>query len=256
MRWLLLLAALLVARPGLAAPGDLTAYAYHQQPGAHVPLDAPFRDATGATRSLRELAEGLPTILALGYFRCPNLCGVVRDDLFSALSHANLVAGKDYSLVVLSIDTDETPQDAAQAKRDDLSRYDMPGAENWHFVTGAAPDVAAVERAVGFRAEFDPQAKQFVHPAGLVFLTPRGVISSYLLGVGYQPADIVTDVAGASRGSIADAVAPVLLLCFHFDPATGRYSLAIFRVLQLAAGLTAIVVGATLWLAFRGERGA
>lgn len=254
MRWLLLLALLFLGGPVRAAPADLTAYAYHQQLGAHVPLDARFQDESGRTRSLREMEAGRPTILALGYFRCPNLCGVVRDDLFSALSHAEITAGRDYSLVVMSIDTQEGPADAAQAKRDDLSRYGMPGSDNWHFVTGAAPAVDAVTRAVGFRSEFDPQVKQFVHPAGLVFLTPGGVISGYLLGVGYQPADLVNDVTAASRGSIADAVSPVLLLCFHFDPTTGRYTLAVVKLLQLGGALTVLVLGGTIWLALRRER--
>ena len=254
MRWLLLLALLFLGGPVRAAPADLTAYAYHQQLGAHVPLDARFQDESGRTRSLREMEGGRPTILALGYFRCPNLCGVVRDDLFSALSHAEITAGRDYSLVVMSIDTQEGPADAAQAKRDDLSRYGMPGSDNWHFVTGAAPAVDAVTRAVGFRSEFDPQVKQFVHPAGLVFLTPGGVISGYLLGVGYQPADLVNDVTAASRGSIADAVSPVLLLCFHFDPTTGRYTLAVVKLLQLGGALTVLVLGGTIWLALRRER--
>jgi protein SCO1 len=255
MKRLLLFVLLLLARPAWAVSNDLSIYSYQQELGAHLPLDAPFTDEAGHARTLADMIAGRPTILALGYFRCPNLCGVVRDDMFSALSRANIVAGHDYSLVVMSIDTTENASDAAQARRDDLSRYGAPGAEeNWRFVTGKAPELDAIERGVGFRSRFDPALKQFIHPAGLVFLTPAGVVSGYLLGVGYQPADIEHALAVAGRGRIADAVSPVLLICFHFDPTTGRYTLAIWKLVQIGCALTVVVLGGTIWLALRRER--
>jgi protein SCO1 len=251
----MLLALLGPGRPAGAVANDLSLYSYQQRLGAHLPLDAPLTDESGQARTLGDMIGGRPTILALGYFRCPNLCGVVRDDMFSALSRANIVAGHDYSLVVMSIDTSEGPADAAQAKRDDLSRYGAPGAtENWRFVTGRPPELDAIERGVGFRAEFDPRLKQFIHPAGLVFLTPAGVVSGYLLGVGYQPSDIEQALAVAGRGRIADAVSPVLLICFHFDPTTGRYTLAIWKLVQLGCAFTVVVLGGTIFLALRRER--
>ena len=255
MKWLLLLALLLLPGAALAVSKDLTIYSYQQRLGATLPMAAPFRDETGRNLALRDMIGARPTILALGYFHCPNLCGVVRDDLFSALSHADIAGGRDYSLIALSIDPAERPIDAAQAKRDDASRYPAPGDDaGWHFATGAAVDLAAIERAVGFRSEFDPRLKQFIHPAGLVFLTPQGVVSGYLLGVGYQPGDIVQGLAAAGRGSIAQAASPVLLLCFHFDPTTGRYTLAVMKLLQLGGGLTILTLGGLFFLAMRRER--
>ncbi len=255
IRLLLALCLALFAGRALAAPPDLTIYSYQQRLGADVPTDAPFTDETGHSAPLRDFLGGHPTILALGYFHCPNLCGVVRDDLFSALSRSDIAAGRDYSLVALSIDPTEHAEDARAAKRDDIARYAASGADaNWHFLTGDGPAVSAVERAVGFRSQFDPRLKQFIHPAGIVFLTPAGTVSGYALGVGYQPADLVEGIAAAGRGRIAQAVAPVLLICFHFDPTTGRYTLAVIKLLQLGGLFTVLTIGGLMALAFRRDR--
>jgi protein SCO1 len=111
-----------------------------------------------------------------------------------------------------------------------------------------------VEQSVGFRARFDPALRQFLHPAGLVILTAQGAVSSYLLGVGYRPGDLRAAVTRAGEGGLAKAALPVLLLCFHYDPVTGRYTLAVTRLLQLAAGITVLTLGGTIALALRRER--
>ncbi len=254
-----LLILLLLAMPAFAAAGslpDFSGLAYEQKPGSRIPLQQVFRDETGRDAQLSEVLGGKPLIMALGYFHCPNLCSVVRADLFDALRASGMTAGRDYALVALSIDPSETSADAAAAKADDLQRYSTPGAEqNWHFLTGTADAVQAVADAVGFHDRFDPELKQFMHPVGIVFATPAGIVSSYLLGVGYQPADVRLGVTRAEWGSIAAATLPVLLLCYHYDPTTGRYTLAIMKLLRLAAGITVLTIGGTLFLAFRRDRG-
>ncbi len=238
-----------------AAQPDLREFAYQQKPGARLPSGGTFRDATGRDVRIADLLRGRPAILALGYFSCPNLCGVVRADLYNALAQTGMVAGKDYTLIALSIDPAETSNDAAKAKATDIAQYPLPGStRDWHFLTGSAAELRAVSDAVGFRDRFDARLKQFLHPAGIVFVTPGGVVSSYLLGVGYAAGDVRLGVTRASTGSIAARALPVLLLCFHFDPTTGRYTLAILKLLKLGAGLTVLVIGGTLFLAFRRER--
>jgi protein SCO1/2 len=250
IRLLVLLLAL--ASPAVAAE-DLASFAFEQRPGAMLPRGARFLDEAGRSVTLQG-SDTRPIILALGYFNCPNLCGVVRDDLFNALAHSGLRTPADYDLVALSIDPDERPADATRAKADDLTRYPTPGAATgWHFLTGRSADVAAVEQAVGFRAKFDPALKQFLHPAGLVILTPAGAVSSYLLGVGYEPGDLRAGVARAASGEIGQVASPILLLCFHYDAATGRYTLAIMKILRLAAGLTVVTLLGALLLAHRSK---
>lgn len=240
----------------LAAPApDLNFFAYRQKPGGQLPLSAVFSDESGRPVRLSDLLGGKPLVLVLVYFHCPNLCGIVRADLFNALGETGMAAGRDYTLVALSIDPAETSADAKAAKAEDLSRYPLPGADQgWHFLTGPADSVQEVADTIGFRDRFDPALKQFIHPAGIVFATPAGIVSSYLLGVGYRPADIRLAVTRADRGTVAAAALPILLLCYHYDPATGRYTLAIIKLLRLAAGITVVTVGGTLFLAFRRER--
>jgi protein SCO1 len=247
---------LLLAAPAIAAPApDLRGFAYQQKPGSQLPLDAVLRDETGRNVRLAEISREKPLILALVYYNCPNLCGIVRTDLFDALSKTGMTAGRDYALVALSIDPSETPRDAETAKRADIARYPLPGAEaHWHFLTGSSEAVQAIADAVGFRDKFDPRLKQFIHPAGIVFATPRGAVSSYLLGVGYAPGDVRLGVTRAELGSIAAAALPVLLLCYHYDAQTGRYTLSILKMLRLAAAITVLTIGGTLYLAFRRER--
>jgi protein SCO1/2 len=252
LAWLLLC---VMAMPAIAAAPDLSGLTYQQKPGGQVPLDAIFRDETDRTVHLRDVVAERPTILALGYFHCPSLCGVVRDDLLYALSHSGLRAGHDYALVVISIDPQEQPADAAAAKHEDIARYDLPGApQAWHYLVGAPDQIRSVEAAVGFHARFDQQLKQFLHPTGVVLLTRTGVVSSYLLGVGYQPGDVSLAVTRARGGGIAKAALPVLLLCFHFDPTTGRYTLAIAKLLEIGCILTVLTLGGTIALALRRDR--
>jgi protein SCO1/2 len=255
-----LLAVLILTAPGAATAQslpDFSGISYEQRIGDQLPLQTTFHDENGRDVRLADLS-GKPMILALVYFRCPNICGVVRADLFDALRRSGMTAGRDYSLVAISIDPAETSADAKAAKADEVHRFQAPGAEaHWHFLTGDADAVRAISDVVGFRYRFDAQTRQFMHPVGIVFATPTGGLSSYLLGVGYQPSDLRLAVTRAEKGSLAAAALPVLLLCFHFDPTTGRYTLAIMKLLRLVSILTVLVVGLVLYLAFwREGRGA
>ncbi len=240
----------LLGGPGLGiADEDAADYAFVQKPGSSLPLDAVVMDQDGHSARIGDLLKGRPSILALGYFHCPNLCTVVRDDLFEALSRSGLQAATDYTLVVMSIDPTETTADAVAAFADDKARYPLTGSEvGWHFVTGDAATIAAVSQAVGFRSRYDVHLRQFLHPAGIVIATPQGRVSGYVLGVGYGAGDLRAAVTLASSGGLARAAMPILLLCFHYDEATGRYSLAVMKVLRLAGIVTIMVIGGTVLL--------
>lgn len=250
---IVLLVILLLLLPVAAYPApDLSGFAFRQNQGAQVPMDAHFTEADGKPVQLQDVLGTRPAILALGYFHCPNLCGVVRGDLMNALVESGL---RDYTLIVMSIDPREKPRDARDAMTQEKARYDPPDAEGgWHYLTGAADQISRVEHAVGFKAQYDEALQQFIHPAGLVFLTPRGRVSGYLLGVGYKPGDLQAGVTRARSGGLEKAALPVLLLCFHYNKTTGRYSLAVMRLVSIGAGLTVLVVGGMIGLAVRQER--
>jgi protein SCO1 len=218
---------------------ELAGIAYEPRLGSKLPGTAIVRDDAGHLLRFADLFNGQPLILVLGYFHCPNLCSVIRASLFSALSKSGLVPGRDYSLTALSIDPSETTAEAAAAKADDVERYSVPNAgQNWHFLTGEAAALEAISDAVGFRSRLNPQRNTFIHPAGVVFATPDGRVSSYLLGVGYAPAEVREAVARAKSGAVAGAPSPILLICFDYDPLTGRYTAAILKLLRLSAAIT------------------
>ncbi len=246
------LAMLMLCAAGPVLPGDSSQLAWRTVPGASVPLDVMLRDEAGKLVPLRSTLNGTPVILDLGYYHCPSLCGVVRADLFNALAESGLVGGRDYTLLALSIDPAETPRDAAEAKASDLARSKAGGPGGWHYLTGSAASIEAVVSAVGFHARYDPALRQFLHPAGLVVLTAGGVVSGYLLGVGYSGGAVVR----ARNGGIEQDVLPVLLLCFHYDPVTGRYTLAIEKVLRLTGLLTVATLGGLMFMLHRRYPGA
>jgi protein SCO1/2 len=239
----------------VAAPPDLRGITYAQHTGAVLPLQTPLVDEHGTSVRLARLAQGKPLILVLGYFHCPSLCGVVRADLFHALDRTDLVGGRDYQLVDLSIDPRESPRDASSAKSQDMARFQAAGAAaGWHFVTGRASDVQAIADTVGFQKRYDPRLRQYLHPTGIVFVTPGGVISSYILGVGYSPSDVKLAVTRAASGTVRAAALPILLLCYDYDESTGRYTLGVMKLLRLCGMLTVLVIGVTLFLAFRRDQ--
>jgi protein SCO1/2 len=236
-----------------AAP-DPNLYAFHERPGARLPAQTAFLDSDDRAVHLSELSRGLPLIVVLAYFRCQSLCGIVRSSLFNALGAAKLEAGRDYALAVFSIDPREMSAEARAAKLADLAAFGPLGADGFvHYLTGRADDIRALADAVGFRDRLDSASNQFVHPAGLVFVTPSGRVSNYLLGVGYKPSAVRAALEQANAGAIATAGSPLLLICFHFDPTTGRYSLEILKVLRLAGIITVLTVAGTLFLLHRRE---
>ncbi len=233
----------LAARP---APED---FAWQPHPGGAVPLDLRFTEADGANVSLRSLT-GIPMVLALGYFRCPTLCGPVREDVISALIASGLQGGRDYRLAVLSIDPAETAKDAADARAADLTQAKSDG-QGWDYLAGDAAPIAA---AVGFPFKWDPTILQYAHPAGVVVLTPTGRISAYLEGVGYSGMALRHAIEQAGTEQVAAEPSPILLLCFHYDAATGKYTLEIYKLLRVMAAMTLVGIAGLLALLHRQRR--
>jgi protein SCO1 len=253
------------SRPGTTAlqPGEQTVTAtdrpeqlrevgFDQKLNETVPLDLQLRDETGRTVRLGDYFGDKPVILSLAYYKCPMLCGIHLQGLASSLKPLQLSAGKDFTVLTVSFDPRDTPQSAAAKKADILSRYERRGAEHgWHFLTGDAEQVAALTRAVGFRYQYDEKRGEFAHPAGVVVLTADGRISRYFFGVDVAPRDLRLGLVESAAGKIGTLVDQVLLFCFHYDPAMGRYSAIALNSVRIGGVLTIIgllaFVGGALW---------
>ena len=190
-----------------------------------------------------------PVLLAFGYYRCPNLCDLTLHAIASATAKVSLRVGRDYAVAFVSIATDETPADAREA-RDMLLRMSPQGeVDRWHWMTAAAPSIAALTRAAGFRYFKDPRDGQYVHPAGIVIVSPDGRATQYFPGVDYDAHALRLALVDASQGKLGNVIDRLVLLCCGYDPSTGRYSLLISRIM-IAVGcafLLAMALGA-LWL--------
>lgn len=233
-----------VVQPSTVMPGPLQEVGYDQRLGGQLPLDLQFRDENGRNVRLGSYFGTRPVVLVLAYYDCPMLCGVVLTDLTASLKVIKLDAGRDFEVVVASIDPRETPQQAFATKRDALVRYSRMGAEDgWHFLTGSQPAIDALTRSVGFRYVYDPKSGEFAHAAGIVILTPQGRISRYLLGLEYPPRDVRLGLVESAGGKIGNLADQVLLYCFHYDPATGRYSAMAMNIVRLAAIATVLGLG-------------
>jgi protein SCO1 len=227
--------------PATSMPGPLREVGYDQRIGAQVPLGLAFRDEAGRNVRLGDYFDKKPVILVLAYYHCPMLCDMVLQGVVSTLKPLTFDAGKEFDVVVASIDPDETPAMAAEQERDILARYGRAGgAEGFHFLTGPQSSIDALTRAVGFRYVYDKERDEYAHPAGLVMLTPGGKVSRYLFGIDFPPRDVRLGLIESTRDKLGTPVDQLLLYCYHYDPVIGRYSTAVFNLLRLAAGATLI----------------
>lgn len=245
----LLLALLLApwqARAAAPTLEEIARLAFVQHPGARLDGAARLRDETGRDIALATLVADRPAVLVLDYLHCPNLCGLVLGGLADALAQAGLVAGRDYRVLALSIDPDQTPADAARARADYAARYPDEVAA-WHFLTGDATTVRSLADTVGFPYRWDETIRQFAHPAGLTLLAPGGRVASYLLGLAPTGDQLRRGLAQAAAGEVAAPASRLLLLCFGYDPASGRYDVTVMRATRLVAlggvGLLALLIG-------------
>jgi protein SCO1/2 len=237
LRHVLLLLPLLAFGMGraMASPDNQDAIALHQRLGDSLPLDTALIDDVGERLRLADLTNRGPTLLLFGYFRCRKLCGVLRDDVLATLAAGGARAGRDYDLLAVSVDPEETPADAARAKADSMARFPTPGAQaHWRFLTGSRQAITRVAQAAGFDFVYDETRKNLAHPIGVVIATPPGRISAYLPGLDFDAAKLHGALARAAAGGIATPASSVLLLCFDFDQTTGRYTLAIMKALRLS----------------------
>jgi protein SCO1/2 len=226
-----------------------------QKLNAQVPLNLKFRDEGGRPARLGNYFGVKPVILVLAYYECPNLCTLVLNAALTSVQDLKLEAGKDFEIVVVSFNPRETAALAAAKKRTYTQRYARPGgASGWHFLTGDEPAIAQLAESVGFRYVFDSPTKQYAHPSAIMVLTPEGKISRYFAGIEYPPKDLRLALVEASNRRIGSLTDQLFLFCFHYDPLTGKYGVAIMRVIRVAGFATVFALGAFIIIHLRRER--
>ncbi len=237
-----------------APPSILERVGLDQNLDAQVPLDLTFRDEQGVTVRLGQYFHGKPVVLSLVYYNCPMLCTEVLNGMKGVFRHLPLVIGRDFEVVTVSIDPTETPSLAAGKKAKYLEGYEHPeGASGWHFLTGDEKQIRRLADVVGFRYVYDKETKQYAHAAGIMVLTPGGRVARYLYGVDYLIKDMRLALVEASNNTIGTTIDQVLLLCYHYDPTTGKYGLVVMNLLKIGGALTVLLLGGFIVIMLRRE---
>ena len=239
-------------------PNVLQKVQVEQHLNRQLPLDAVFTDETGKQVRLGDYFGKRPAVFSLVYYTCPLLCSEELDGMTGALEMVHLTPGKDFDVVIVSIDPSDTPDLAARKKAFYLKRYGRPEtAAGWHFLTGQKPQIDAVTDAVGFGYVKVPgpdgTLSQFAHASSLELITTQGRIAQYYLGVEYSPKDVLLGLIEASGNKIGSPVANILTYCYHYDPQTNRHSLIVARVVQVAGMLTMVTLGGFMFVMFRKD---
>jgi protein SCO1/2 len=236
-----------------AKPGLLKSIAIDQKIGEQLPLNLTFKDEHGTDVRLGQYFGGSkPVVMALAYFECPMLCTQVLNGMTGALKTISFEAGKDYEVVVVSIDPRDTPELAAEKKINYLKSYGRPNsAAGFHFLTGTNDSIKPLAASIGFHYAYDETLGQFAHGAAIYVATPKGIISRYLLGIDFAPRDLRLAMVEASENKLGTVRDQVLLLCYHYDPTEGKYGAAILNAIRAGFILT---VGAFLTFLFVSHR--
>lgn len=239
--------ALAAAPPGVA---------WEQRLGETVPRELRLHDPRGRERALGDWLGHKPVVLWFGYARCPQLCSVTSDAMVMALRQIEPNVGREFDVVMVSIDPDEPRADALAKWHESVGRYGRTGAEaGWTYLNADAATIAALTSAAGFHFTYDARSRQFAHPSGFMVLTPDGKISAYFPGVDFALASMAAAISRAGRRGIGAEVADFALACFRGEGVTGRYGLIIWRTLGVAVALTVLAVGGGIgWMLWTERR--
>ena len=245
----------IMSPPANVRPPYLENVGIEQHLDAQVPPDLAFVDDTGKSVKLGDYFGKKPLILNLVYYKCTMLCGEALAGLSGAMKMIKFDVGNEYDVVTVSFNPKETTADAAAKKAEFVKRYGRASAAaGWHFLTGSPESINALTKAVGFQYQYDAARDQYAHATAIMVLTPKGHISRYFYGVDFPPKDLRMGLVEASHEKIGNLVDQVLLYCYHYDPATGKYGAVVSNMLKLGGGLTILLLGGLLLILLRLER--
>ncbi len=239
------------AQPG----GVLKDVAFDQHLNTQVPLTLPFTDEDGRPVQLVDYFGKRPVVLVMGYKNCPLLCSQVLGELTRSLKPLDASVGKEFDILSVSIDPNESPEQAGSQKRIYLKRYNRPGAEaGWHALVGAQESIQQLARAIGFKYEYSPRTGKYAHAAGFVLLTPAGRISRYFYGVEFPARELKYALAQASESRIGSPIEKLVMYSYEYDPTTGKYTFAIMNTIRVFGVATALALGTFLFVMVRRDR--
>ena len=218
-----------------------------QRLNEQIPLDAIFKDEAGREVRLGQFFGNKPVVLSLVYYNCPMLCTQVLNGMLGSFKQVAFNIGDQFEVVTVSFDPRETPQLAVAKKDTYVKAYNRPEVNaGWHFLTGDETNIKRLTEAVGFRYVWDQQTNQFAHASGIMVMTPEGKIANYFYGIEYSPKDLRLALVESSQNKISSPVDALMLYCYHYDPATGKYGAVVMNIVRLAGVVTMVLIAGLL----------
>ena len=235
-----------------STPAYLKKAGVDQNLSKQLPLNDHFVDSSGKDVTLGAYFQQRPVVMALVYYKCRMLCPQVLTGLAKTLRQVNFTPGKDYDILVASIDPMDTAADGAAEKSRFLDSLGQPNAgASVHFVTGPQASITDLARATGFNYVRIPgpdgKMDQFAHSSVIMIATPDGRMSKYLFGIDYQSRDVRLAVIEASNHHIGSVSDLILLYCCNYSPTAGKYTVSILRVMGLAGMGSLFMLAALLY---------
>ena len=238
--------------PSTGLPQALQDVRIEQKLDQQLPLDLTFRDESGREVKLGDYFGHKPVVLAFVYYDCPMLCTQVLNGMVTSFRVLPFQMGKEFEVVTISFDPRETPELAQKKKKvyvDYLPEKMRAAAENgWHFLTGDEENIAKITDAAGFRYRWDEKTQQFAHASAVMVTTPHGKLSRYYYGIEYPARDLRLGLIESSANKIGSPVDQLLLYCYHYDPATGKYGAVVMNIMRIAGVITLLGIAAMLLL--------
>ncbi len=238
--------------PSTGLPSVLQNVGIDQKLDQQLPLDLVFKDESGQEVKLGQYFGKKPVVLALVYYECPMLCTQVLNGMVTSFRVLPFQVGNEFEVVTVSFDPRETSALAAAKKKiyvNYLPEKMRAGANSgWHFLTGDQTNIAQFAQAVGFRYHYDEATKQFAHGSAIMLTTPQGRLSRYFYGIEYPARDLRLGLIESSQNKIGSPVDQLLLYCYHYDPATGKYGAVVMRIIRVAGVITLLGILAMLFL--------
>jgi protein SCO1/2 len=233
-------------------PAALQEVKIEQKLDQQLPLDLVFRDESGRDVKLGDYFGQKPVVLAFVYYDCPMLCTQVLNGMVTSFRVLPFQIGKEFDVVTISFDPRETPALAESKKKVYLNylpeRMRANASSGWHFLTGDQANIEKITEAAGFHYRYDDATKQFAHASAIMVTTPHGKLSRYFYGIEYPARDLRLGLIESSANKIGSPVDQLLLYCYHYDPATGKYGAAIMKIMRVAGVLTLLGILAMVLL--------
>jgi len=243
------------ANPTEAPPKQLESVEVTEHLGASVPHELAFKDEDGRPAKLGQYFDGTrPVILTFNYSNCPMLCSLMLNGLVGGLKQLGYTPGKEFRIVTVSIDHDETPEHAKKTQRRYLTEYGhLEAADGWHFLTGSAENVRAYAKTLGFGFAYDEARKEYAHPSAMAVASPDGRIVRYLYGIEYPPSKLKLALLEAAQGKIGNPFDRLILYCFHYDATEGRYAPVAANIMRVGGAVTVVLLALFLTLLWRAD---